>query len=771
MDDATVQILLKAKQEGLDAIKDIRDQLADLARQARITNEQLAFIGAAGFTSSLALNALADAATRSTPATQAAATAAQAGQFSFLGMSGAALALVGAIAAAVIVLGPFIALVAGAVVITAAFAAGVAAVVGVLGLAFVPLAALAAGIIVLAERTNQGQVAMGQLTTALSAMADQLGAKALPMAQQMAAWALAMIPLVQQLGNQLLDWFGPRLPAILQIATGTANALFAAFQAAGPAIGKFLDAAIAMAPQLIPMFQAILVVGVQAVSGLATNLLALSEWFLQRLPAMAPIVAATMAVIGTVIQGVATAAGKVVDWFLQNWPLITRIAEETWKAFVQGWQFAQPALAASISGFQTLAPVIEFIRNNARELLPIWVALGAVAVAVAISFVGAAAVLVLVGAAIVGLFTLGDKLVNWLKVEVPVAVRAAGDAFSSLGSFVQGALAAIGGFIGGAVAAIGSFFSSVGSFVQGVLAAIGTFVGGALGAIGAFFSWLGTAVNAVWTEFASRPLFWIGFLLTAIPIELAKLLAHFVGWIADHLGRLTQWALQMAAKGLEAAVNFGRLVIEELTRLPGQIWDLLTRIITSVVSWGDQTASKAQDGAQKLGRAFMDELSRLPGQVWNLLTQVIGAVVSWGEQLAARALDAAQKLGRAVMDEVNKLPGQMWDLGVRAVQSLINGIGSMTSGVRNAVGSLFQGMGAGIQATIPGFAAGGTVPGPVGAPTLAMVHGGERVIPVGGAGTDMQDTNELLAAIHARLSSIDAKLGGGMSTAAYTARA
>ncbi len=35
---------------------------------------------------------------------------------------------------------------------------------------------------------------------------------------------------------------------------------------------------------------------------------------------------------------------------------------------------------------------------------------------------------------------------------------------------------------------------------------------------------------------------------------------------------------------------------------------------------------------------------------------------------------------------------------------------------------------------IPGFADGGTVPGPTGAPTLAVVHGGEQVIPVGGGG-------------------------------------
>lgn len=40
----------------------------------------------------------------------------------------------------------------------------------------------------------------------------------------------------------------------------------------------------------------------------------------------------------------------------------------------------------------------------------------------------------------------------------------------------------------------------------------------------------------------------------------------------------------------------------------------------------------------------------------------------------------------------------------------------------------------GLLHKLPGFAEGGTVPGPTGAPTLAVVHGGEQVIPVGGGG-------------------------------------
>ena len=50
---------------------------------------------------------------------------------------------------------------------------------------------------------------------------------------------------------------------------------------------------------------------------------------------------------------------------------------------------------------------------------------------------------------------------------------------------------------------------------------------------------------------------------------------------------------------------------------------------------------------------------------------------------------------------------------------LLDGTGS-THGGRYAYSS-----------NLPGFASGGVVPGPLGAPQLAVVHGGETIIPAG----------------------------------------
>ena len=52
-----------------------------------------------------------------------------------------------------------------------------------------------------------------------------------------------------------------------------------------------------------------------------------------------------------------------------------------------------------------------------------------------------------------------------------------------------------------------------------------------------------------------------------------------------------------------------------------------------------------------------------------------------------------------------------------------------------SLGQLLSQMG--INVNLPTFAAGGIVPGPIGSPRLAVVHGGERVSPVGGSGTSI----------------------------------
>lgn len=67
-----------------------------------------------------------------------------------------------------------------------------------------------------------------------------------------------------------------------------------------------------------------------------------------------------------------------------------------------------------------------------------------------------------------------------------------------------------------------------------------------------------------------------------------------------------------------------------------------------------------------------------------------------------------------------------------ALQRLVGWLNSVWEAAQRAWSALSRVTGGGIR--IPGFASGGIVPGPIGAPQLAIVHGGERVIPAGPGG-------------------------------------
>jgi len=62
--------------------------------------------------------------------------------------------------------------------------------------------------------------------------------------------------------------------------------------------------------------------------------------------------------------------------------------------------------------------------------------------------------------------------------------------------------------------------------------------------------------------------------------------------------------------------------------------------------------------------------------------------------------------------------------------NLVQGAGGILWDLVSGVGSAIETAG-----NLLGFAQGGTVPGTIGTPTIAVVHGGETIIPAGGSGT------------------------------------
>lgn len=108
---------------------------------------------------------------------------------------------------------------------------------------------------------------------------------------------------------------------------------------------------------------------------------------------------------------------------------------------------------------------------------------------------------------------------------------------------------------------------------------------------------------------------------------------------------------------------------------------------------------------------------------WTGVINVINGVANAFRSMGNTAIQVA-----AAMYAPFKLVFDQISAGINAVVNLFNRAKSDISG---APGKAASGLG-GLLGKIPGFAEGGTVPGAIGQPQLAVVHGGEYVIPNGG---------------------------------------
>jgi hypothetical protein len=467
MDPVTLSIILQAKNEGLDAINDVSRKLMDLRQEASMTAVTLIqmsgqlkdlidyaavtkvmmgqLVGAMNdlkdavadtnskldrliVTTELAAAAsmnLATATAASAASSNAAGVAANTAAAGFLGMGTAMAVVVVGLVSIAAVLSPVLLMLVGAIVILAAFAAGVVAVSAALALAFGPLALLSAGVVMLAERVFTSGVSsvdvLGKFQTKIGDIADAWGVKAAPMALRMMDFFTGLLGPVEKAGETVLTWFGGNLPTILQIAGFAVNVFEGAFQTLATFFTGFFAAMKDHLPLFEQFFALLVQVGVSAIIGLVENLLKLSDWFLQRLPAMAPIVASVMENIGKFIQGAGKVAGDVVDWFIKNWPEIERTAQQTWDSLKAGWDSVAPVLQQLLPlAVQALIGLWQTLHDHSDQLRLVLVLLGGI--------FGIVAGLILIAVAVTaGLIATVIEVIGWVQQFVNWVTSLVGD--------------------------------------------------------------------------------------------------------------------------------------------------------------------------------------------------------------------------------------------------------------------------------------------------------------------------------------------------------
>lgn len=154
----------------------------------------------------------------------------------------------------------------------------------------------------------------------------------------------------------------------------------------------------------------------------------------------------------------------------------------------------------------------------------------------------------------------------------------------------------------------------------------------------------------------------------------------------------------------------------------------ITPFITDLSAWASkpETQERVQQITESFGR-FIEQVGPI---VKTLLPALIFIFKEVGKEIAVVAKfffkDLPDAIGTAIFAIqriINKVQ-EMVDKIQRAIDKLKSLLGMEKGASLNPFSSSFK---------LPGFATGGVVPGAMGEPQLAVVHGGERVIPAGQA--------------------------------------
>lgn len=108
----------------------------------------------------------------------------------------------------------------------------------------------------------------------------------------------------------------------------------------------------------------------------------------------------------------------------------------------------------------------------------------------------------------------------------------------------------------------------------------------------------------------------------------------------------------------------------------------------------------------------------------DFLSDGLFAIMQVGQFLSDKVFPA---IGKAIESVIGIL-----ERAIDAIQRFFKAASKTVKGAGSAVGNAFSKVGNAIGNLFPSFDAGGVVPGAIGAPMMAVVHGGERVIPNSG---------------------------------------
>ena len=201
------------------------------------------------------------------------------------------------------------------------------------------------------------------------------------------------------------------------------------------------------------------------------------------------------------------------------------------------------------------------------------------------------------------------------------------------------------------------------------------------------------------------------------------------GWVGDIIGKVVGWFTKLldpvdkTSRSVKQAGDAGRTtgkIIGTVLLLPikliigyFKLWIVTIRTLVSVFTWLRDTVGKVISTIRGLPILVAQEWGQIVGIVGGIWSRVNDTVRGWIDAI----IDFVRELPGRVVGILKGIPGMIAD-AIRDIPGLGAAIDVFT-GIAGKVGKAL------------GLAEGGIVPGPLGRPLLATVHGGEMVLPVG----------------------------------------
>jgi phage-related protein len=390
------------------------------------------------------------------------------------------------------------------------------------------------------------------------------------------------------------------------------------------------------------------------------------------------------------------AAGAVTVFIAQIANLIdfiTTAAQPAFEFLAATVEIALSPLGAIVSG--ALAIAQQAFETFTAIVGPMWTTLWSLVTDVVSNVVGPISdVLEGVLGVIQGVVDIiaGIMTLDWSRVWSGV-----GEIVGSAVEIVTGELQAILGFFAGVWANAADLltlpFTSAWTLIQGVVSA------GVI-AVQSFLQAAIDYVSSVWSN--------IGTLLSA-PVEIGK----------------------------DLIVGLLNAIVALFTALPGQVTNALSSFGSAIAGVITGAIGSVVGAATSLISAVVSEIGKLPGQAADALASFGSSVAGAITGAVGAAVSAAAGLVSAVVSEVASLPGKIAGAVGDFASTIGGGIRSAVAGAINSVIDRFNSLsdidtpfGTIGLPDIPrvGFALGGVVPGPAGAPINAIIHGGEVVL-------------------------------------------